>query len=213
MSVIALVPFKSFSYAKKRLRGHYSDVEVEEIGRAMLQDVLTALTSASGLAAVRVLTDDPEVARVAESRGAEARVRTPDRGLNPTIEDANAEAKSQGFDATLIVLGDTPGLRSTDVEHVLRTAREAGVALVPSPDGGTVVLLRRPPDRIPARFGPGSFEAHLRACEGAGVEPIVLDDIDEAHRTDLDTPEDAGRILEGNAPGRTVDVLRRLGAR
>ena len=45
------------------------------------------------------------------------------------------------------------------------------------------------------------------------MEPIVLDDIDEAHRTDLDTPEDAGRILEGNAPGRTVDVLRRLGAR
>jgi 2-phospho-L-lactate guanylyltransferase len=208
MRTVALVPFKSFSYAKKRLRGSYSDADVEAIGRAMLEDVLAALTSTPGLEAVWVLTDDPEVARLAEGCGAEARVRRPDPGLNRAIDEANGEAEA--FDATLVVLGDTPLLRGEDVEAVLRAGAEGSVVLVPSPDGGTIMLLRRPPHRIAARFGSGSFRKHVEACREQGFEPLVLDAIPETFRTDLDTPEDAAHILGAGISGRTVEVLRKL---
>lgn len=210
MRTVAFVPFKSFSRAKQRLRKRFGDHDVEAIGRAMLEDVLEALTHASGLTEVRVLTEDPEVGRVAERCGASARIRSPDPGLNPAIEDANAEAKSAGFGATLVVLGDVPLLRAADVEAVLSAGGESAVVIVPSDDGGTALMLRTPPDAIPASFGPRSFARHLTLCRERGIEPVVLEGIPETIRTDLDTPEDAARILEAGGSGRTVDLLRKL---
>lgn len=210
MKIVALVPFKSFSYAKKRLRTRFTDSEVEDLGRAMLQDVLSALTSSRELAGVRVLTDDEAVGRVAESCGASVRVQQPDPGLNEAIEAANAEAQAEGVDATLVVLGDLPLLRSIDVDAVVRASGDAAVVIVPSGDGGTALLARRPPDCIPARFGPGSFEEHISVSRQRGIPVVVAKGIPETTRIDLDTPEDADRIRQGGAEGRTVELLRKL---
>lgn len=210
MRCVALVPFKSFGHAKRRLRSRFSAAEVEAIGRAMLEDVLAALGAARGIDAVWVLTDDEAVARLARASGADARIRRPDPGLNPAIDAANEAAARDGFDATLVVLGDAPLLRTRDLEAVLRAGTDRRVVLVPSPDGGTLMLLRRPPDRIPALFGPESFERHTAACRERGIDPGVLDSIPEPFRTDLDTPEDVERVLEPGVSGRTVEVLRKL---
>jgi 2-phospho-L-lactate guanylyltransferase len=211
VKTVALVPFKSFSYAKKRLRTRFTDSEVEDLGRAMLRDVLSALGASRVLEAVRVLTDDEEVGRVAVSCGATVRVQKPDPGLNAAIEEANAEAQSEGFDSTLVVLGDLPLLRSADVDSVLDASREASVVIVPSGDGGTALLARRPPDCIPARFGPGSCDDHISVSRQRGLEPIVAEAIPETIRTDLDTPEDADRIRDAGFEGHTVALLRKLG--
>ncbi len=210
MRVVALVPFKSFSYAKTRLRSRFSDDEVASLGRAMLEDVLHSLVTVPELEAVRVLTDDEQVAEVARATGAAARVSRPDPGLSEVIEAANDEALSAGMDATLVVLGDLPLLRPEDVQVVVRAGERSGVVLVPSGDGGTAMLLRRPPDLVPARFGPGSLDEHVAVSRGCGVEPVLIDAIPDAYRLDLDTPEDAARILNSGRSGRTVDVLRKL---
>jgi 2-phospho-L-lactate guanylyltransferase len=205
-----LVPFKSLSYAKSRLRTRFSDADVEALGRAMLGDVLSTLTATRAVEEVRVLTDDEEVAHVAEACGARVRVERPDPGLNGAIERANAEAQAEGLDATLVVLGDLPLLRPTDVEAVAEAGREASVVIVPSGDGGTALLLRRPPDCIPARFGPLSFDRHVAASRERGIEPLVAEQIPEALRIDLDTPEDADRIRDAGPGGRTVELLKKL---
>jgi 2-phospho-L-lactate guanylyltransferase len=208
--ILALVPFKSFSYAKRRLRTRFKDSEVEDLGRAMLQDVLSALSASRELAGVRVLTDDEEVGRVAESCGARVRVEKPDPGLNEAIEAANAEAQAEGFDGTLVVLGDLPLLRAVDVDAVVRASGDAAVVIVPSGDGGTALLARRPPDCIPARFGPGSFEKHISVSREHGIRAVVAEGIPETARIDLDTPEDADRIRQKGVEGRTVELLRKL---
>lgn len=210
MRAVALVPFKSFSYAKTRLRSRFSDADVASLGRAMLEDVLNALVAVPELEAVRVLTDDEQVAEVARAGGAAVRISQPDPGLNEVIEAANEEALSAGTDATLVVLGDLPLLRPEDVQEVVLAGKRSGIVLVPSGDGGTAMLLRRPPDLVPTRFGPGSLDRHVAVSRGRGVEPVLIDAIPEAYRLDLDTPEDAARILDSGRPGRTVELLRKL---
>ena len=84
------------------------------------------------------------------------------------------------------------------------------VVIVPSTDGGTALLLRRPPRRIPARFGPKSAAAHEQAARSAGLEARVLSSLDEIVRVDLDTPEDALRLLASGVRCRTREVLARL---
>ncbi len=209
MKPVALVPFKCFTRAKRRLRSAFSDDEVEQIGRAMLADVLEALAGAASLDEVRVLTDDEEVAEVARRAGARVRLQVPDPGLNPAIEQAGSEALDEGREATLVVLGDLPGLRARDVETVLAEGARAPVVIVPSADGGTALLYRRPPDVMPARFGPESAALHEKEAHACGIEPVVLV-LDERASLDLDTPEDVERVLASGVESRTSAVLARV---
>ncbi len=210
MRVAAVVPFKCFTRAKGRLRTRYSDQEVEQLGHAMLTDVLGALTRAGCLERVTVLTDDPAVAGVACQARAAVRLRTPDPGLNPAIEDATRELLDEGFEAVLVVLGDIPLLQTLEVETVVDAGEKQAVVLVPSSDGGTSLLFRRPPDCIPACFGPDSANAHARAARERGLEPRRLSDLHPGTTLDLDTPEDAQRLLETGVACRTTELLRKF---
>lgn len=214
MKVAAVVPYKRFTRAKRRLRSRYSDADVEALGRAMLRDVLAALLGARHLERVQVLTDDAEVAIAARAAGAEIRIERPDPGLNPVIEAASRELGAAGFDAVLTVLGDLPLLASADADAVVEAAELEPVVIVPASDGGTAMLLCRPPGRIQVHFGPASAEAHLRAARACGIEPATPAGLAEASRLDLDTPEDADWLLERGGSGHTLALLRQLaGAR
>jgi 2-phospho-L-lactate guanylyltransferase len=207
MRVVALVPFKCFTRAKQRLRQQFSDAQVEAIGRAMLEDVLYALRDAPGLEQVRVLTDDDAVAEAAEAAGARVRLRSPDPGLNAAIDQAAAEAADEGFDASLVALGDLPLLRPDDVALVLEQGLVCPVAIVPSNDGGTAMLYRRPCTAIPARFGEKSAERHMQTARDAELRCEVISAGDSPTGLDLDTPEDIERLLASGRSCRTRDVL------
>lgn len=209
LRVCALVPFKRFTRAKGRLRKAYSAEAVEELSRAMLQDVLGALRAAPSVEDVWVLTDDTEVASVSEAAGATVVIEDPDPGLNPVIDAASFRAALQGFDASLVVLGDVPLLEPSDIEAVVRAGAETAVVIVPSQDTGTTLLYRRPPGRMAARFGGASAAAHVQAAEALGLVPRVLSDLDPRVRLDLDTPEDAQRLLSTASRSRTREVLEK----
>ena len=210
MRVAALVPFKCFTRAKSRLRTRYSDSEVEAIGRAMLADVLDALAQAKTLECTTVLTDDTAVAEVAHRAGAAVRLREPDPGLNPALEQATQELTAAGFDAVLVALGDVPLLRGEDVDQVIAAGREQAVVIVPASDGGTALLFRRPPACIPTSFGPQSARAHLEASRAHGLEALRLTTLSDGVTLDLDTPEDVQKLLESEQPCRTGELLRKL---
>ncbi len=208
MNVVALVPFKCFTRAKQRLRGRFSDEQVEALGRAMLADVLAALRAVPALDAVRVLTDDAAVGKAAAGAGATVVLREPDPGLNPAIDLAAADAVNEGFEAALVVLGDLPLLTPGDVEAVLEAGATSPVVAVPSEDGGTAMLLRRPALCVPARFGEKSCARHVEAAREAGLHCELIGSLADVVRVDLDTPEDAARVLASGRPCRTRDLLR-----
>ena len=122
MKIAALVPFKCFTRAKSRLRSCYSDAEVEAIGRAMLEDVLTALCASRHLSEVSVLTDDAAVAEVGRAAGAKVRLRAPDPGLNAAIDDAN-----QGEIRNDLTYGDRGEKILQDIQRSSRPGRRVYV--------------------------------------------------------------------------------------
>ena len=210
MRIAAAVPVKDFARAKRRLRSRFDDEAVERILRALVADVLAALGEAKRVERVFVLTDDAAVAEAARAGGATVNLRVPDPGLNEAIDAAAAECAEQGYDALLVSLGDLPLLRGADVDAVIEAGERAPVVIVPAADGGTALLLRRPPLVIPARFGPESCAAHEAAARERGLVPVLLSSIAESVRTDLDTPEDAERLARSDRSCRTIDVLREL---
>ena len=81
--------------------------------------------------------------------------------------------------------------------------RVEGQSVVISPDGarsGTNALLIHPPDALPFAFGPDSFEAHLQAARGRGLDVKVCE---RSHLAfDLDTAGDLARFKKSGAARR-----------
>jgi len=75
-------------------------------------------------------------------------------------------------------------------------------------DGGTTLLVRRPPRAIPARFGPESFRRHLEMATARGLPAAVVDRPELAF--DLDGPGDILHLLATGKRGRTREVCREM---
>jgi 2-phospho-L-lactate/phosphoenolpyruvate guanylyltransferase len=86
-----------------------------------------------------------------------------------------------------VVAADLPLAHGADLDRVVAAAAGGrAVVIVPTRDGGTGVLYRRPATVTGTAYGPGSAAAHVRLAADAGLEAVTLDvpglalDVDDA---------------------------------
>lgn len=175
-----LIPVKGLSESKLRLAQVLGPPERGRLALSMLADVLGA---AAGWPLRMVVTSDPDAASVARSAGWSV-LADPGSGLNDAVSAGTAALVRAGATALLVLPGDVPLVTDAEVAAVFAT--DAQVVVVPSADGGTNALLRRPPRAIASRFGPGSAAGHIGAAGTAGLRvgslrlPGLSLDIDDA---------------------------------
>ena len=194
MTVFAIVPVKDLGETKSRLSSSLSPEERAVLTLWMLEHVLTTLRETDGVERVGVVSPSPRVLYLAEELDATA-LGQESRGLNNALEEGRGWAVSRGASSLLVLPADLPYLSAFDVRMLLNLLGEEERAVVISPDEsreGTNALLIRPPDAMPFAFGPGSYEAHLRAARERGLEPAIYEDASLAF--DLDTREDLARL-------------------
>lgn len=194
MTVFAIVPVKDLGETKSRLSSSLSPEERAVLTLWMLEHVLATLREADGVERVGVVSPSPRVLSLAEEFDATA-LGQESRGLNNALEEGRDWAVSRGASSLLVLPADLPYLSAFDVRMLLNLLGEDERTVVISPDEsreGTNALLIRPPDAMPFAFGPGSYEAHLRAVRERGLEPAIYEDASLAF--DLDTREDLARL-------------------
>src|SRR5436190_365865 len=85
------------------------------------------------------------------------------RRLSAAIRQVEEESLAAGVATLAVVLADLPYLSPKGLASALQTL--GPVVLAPATtDGGTNMLLRRPPRAIPPRFGRNSYQRHLDAA-------------------------------------------------
>jgi len=197
--VYAVVPVKDLRGTKSRLAPVLDPGARAGLTLYMMGRVVRAIREA-GVADVCVVSPDRMVLDEAKRRGATPLVQE-SRGLNPALEEGRRRAVELGASTLLVLPADLPLLDAEDVLAVLEEARE-GPSVTISPDGarsGTNGLLIRPPDVLPFAFGPDSFEAHLGAARGRGLDVRVCERPHLAF--DLDTAGDLAHLKQsGVAP-------------
>ena len=215
MQVTALIPVKSFRNAKQRLNPLLDPGDREKLAELMFRHVLAELVGVKGLAGVAVVTGDDVVAQIAGALNAIV-VREPDEnGETAAVDLARSELKRRGSEAVLIVPGDMPLLRASDIEQILTEVprQSAGryALLVPSHDRlGTNALLLAPPDLIKLRFGYDSFSFHMNQLAAEGLPMRFVEN--ERIALDIDDPQDLQRFLsypaaEGEVKRFVRDIL------
>jgi 2-phospho-L-lactate guanylyltransferase len=212
MNVAALIPVKGFRNAKQRLSPLLDAAEREIFAQTMFRDVLREVVAARGLAGTYVVTGDAEVAKIAESFGADVIRERAESGETEAVNFARAELQGAGCEAVLIIPGDIPLVRGVDIEEVL--ARVPGGAappfalLAPSHDRmGTNALLLAPPGIIRLRFGYDSFSFHMSQVSARGLLLRFIES--ERIALDIDEPGDLQRFLSFNDEARESTRIAR----
>jgi 2-phospho-L-lactate/phosphoenolpyruvate guanylyltransferase len=210
MNIVA-VPVKDLLEAKQRLGPALSPSERMELARAMLRDVLGALTAAP-LDARWVITRDPEVTAAARDHGVEVISEAFNAGHTAAVAAAQAVAVRAGADVFATIPGDVPCVTADEIQALVSHAAgpEAPRAVfVPSRSGlGTNGVALRPPGAMPLTFGEPSFDNHLQVARGRGLSIHVL--ALPGLGLDVDGPADLPRLLEQGPRTESGRLLARF---
>ena len=203
----AVVPVKLFARTKQRLTPVLSRHECEALARAMLEDVLFALTHTSSLAGVMVITGDATAAAMAHAANAFVIADAENAGTTAAVTKAAQHLAGMDGEGMLMVPADVPLITTTDIEMIVAAHRAApSITLVPAGiDGGTNALACSPPGAVPFSFGDDSFRRHREAAWARGIEPKILRLERLGH--DIDRPGDLETFLLRPSPTHTYAYL------
>lgn len=199
MKATAIVPVKRFGEAKQRLLEALDRPQRAAVVKAMLADVLAAISAAQQIERLIVVTGEGRAERIALKHA--QRTTTPlevlrdpdDRGHSEAATLGIIRALSLGSGCTALLPGDCPLLAASELDAALERMSEGRVAVIPDRHGtGTNALLLCPADAIGPAFGEGSMQRHRERAERAGYEAAV--ERLESLALDLDTPEDLATL-------------------
>lgn len=195
MKATAILPVKRFGVAKQRLLDVLDRPARAAVLRAMLADVLAAITEADQIERVIVITGEGRAERIAMDHA--RRVKTPIEVMRDPSDAGHREAatlgiiraKALGAGAGALLPGDCPLLDPAELDGALARMRPDRVAVVPDRHGsGTNALLLCPADAIAPGFGAGSRERHVERARARGLD-VEVEELDSL-ALDLDTPDD-----------------------
>jgi 2-phospho-L-lactate/phosphoenolpyruvate guanylyltransferase len=218
MRTAAILPVKHFAQAKQRLGASVADPLRLELARAMVGDVLAALSETAAIELTIVVTGEPSVAETARTGGAIVIDDTAQDGQSAAVNLGIERALTEGMERALCVPGDCPTLDPNELAALLSSQAngEPEVVIVPDRHGtGTNGLLLAPPGAIPPSFGLGSCERH-RALAIAAELPWRIER-PASLLLDIDTGEDLAALrarlsLERLGASRTRALLDRTAA-
>lgn len=199
---VVLVPVKPPARGKSRLAG-LPDEQRTALATAFARDTIAAAASASGVAAVLVVTDDVGLATGLRAGIVEVIPDGVADDLNGTLVQAAAEARRRWPSYGVAALcADLPALRSGELEEAL--AQVTRPAYVADHTGeGTTMYAVPPGEAFEPCFGRGSAAAHATA--GAQALAGELPGL----RLDVDDAGDLGRALLLGVGGHTARATGR----
>lgn len=206
----ALLPVKSRMVAKSRLACALPPGGRQALQRAMLTDMLNALSRTRTLEGIAVISGDRCSGETARRHGAIFIREMPETGnLNRAIEIGVRQLQLAGASIIAVIPADLPLIDAAEIDRAVREAARLNArVVVPDRHGEGTNALVFPAGLAPQfEFGPGSFQRHLSR---EGTVPAVAMEL-RSLALDLDTPEDISRFhgmdsSAANAP-RTHGVL------
>jgi 2-phospho-L-lactate guanylyltransferase len=203
MRTAAILPVKSFTRAKQRLRESVAVAMRMQLARAMVDDVLLALGETESIERIVLVTREPSVAASARAQGAIVIEDVTEDGQSAAVALGVRRALAEGIERVLCIPGDCPAIDPVELSSLLSARpEEPEVVIVPDRHGtGTNGLLLTPPDAIAPSFGPNSCERHRALALAAGV-PCRLER-PASLLLDIDTGADLAALRERLAGERS----------
>jgi len=210
--VWAVVPVKDLNNAKQRLSPVLHVDQRRALLRAMLHDVLTALTETECLAGVMLITHDDQIRKIANGFSVQVLVECDNRGHTAAVTRAAQALAADNTPGMLTLPADIPLVTPADIAQLVAAHPQSpsAVTIAPARDKqGSNAVLCSPPDVLPFRFGDNSFFPHLDRARSLGIEPRVVETMGLG--LDIDTPDDLRVFATEPSATQAYDYLEQSG--
>jgi 2-phospho-L-lactate guanylyltransferase len=171
-----VIPVKETAGAKQRLADAVPAHLREELVLTILEDVLMAVSRASGIVGLALVTLDPRATELGRRYGARILTAGARGGHTGAVAAAARLLAAEGAGGMLQLPGDVPLATAGEISHVVSMHRAApSFTIVPSHDEfGSNTVVVSPPTAVPLTFGDDSFFPHLQTAKQCGIEPTVV---------------------------------------
>ena len=185
MKTYAIIPVKSFSKAKTRLR--IPQIKRESICKVMLEEVLRTLSKCKSIDDIVIVSKDNAAIKLGEPFGT-TQILDEDLGVNQAVHLADQYLSDLECNCSIIFPQDIPMMESSDVDSLLGFLKSKNsVILVPSRQfNGTNALVRYYASSMKTQYDKGSYSYHLDSAKSvtqnvslALIRRIMLDIDDE----------------------------------
>jgi 2-phospho-L-lactate/phosphoenolpyruvate guanylyltransferase len=190
-AIFAIVPIKPLDEGKSRLTPLLGPAKRRKLNAFLMQQTFSKAEAFPGPTRTIVVSPSSEVLASAAARGF-VPVRQKGKGLNNALAEATQQAMQLGATSAFILPVDLPMVRSEDLKTTIIGIGRNACALAPDRRRlGTNWLYLSPVQDTLYRFGPNSFQRHLRQAELCGLDLRVVED--DRFAFDIDRPDDYRR--------------------
>ncbi len=204
-NIYAIIPVSQFANAKTRLSPFLSPEERENLLKSMLKDISKTLKPL--VDKILIISKDEDVLSYAEELELTTIIEEDNSNLNKALKQAMKWCRTKTR-RVIILPSDIPLIGKTNIEILIKQAKNFDFIIVPSKGGGTNTLIMKPL-AIDMLFGDFSFKKHIDAADKKKLNPRVHDSFYMA--LDVNTTEDLGEIMIHGNGTETKKYLESLG--
>ncbi|MCB1668256.1 MAG: 2-phospho-L-lactate guanylyltransferase [Porticoccaceae bacterium] len=200
----ALIPIKALSGAKQRLSSVLSPCQRQSLARAMACDVIKNVFASTRLEGVLVISDDPEIEKIALDAGCEflweSNVPEPDlSGLNSAVAQGAAWLNASKIRSMMVIHSDLPLLKTARIDSLVETYPEhPTITIVPDRAEQGSNLLICPVGKVTEGFcfqyGVNSLRRHQIEAQRIGIDFSIVSMPDM--QFDIDSPQDLHKLMD-----------------
>jgi 2-phospho-L-lactate/phosphoenolpyruvate guanylyltransferase len=161
LKIAAIVPVKTFSKAKTRLK--LSASNKNELCGLMLEEVLRTISDSTIIDKIIVVTKDENALSISKKFNAISILDKNETSVNNAVSLADDYVLKQGFDTSVVFPQDIPFMISEDIDKLLKFQNSSKhVGVVPSRKfDGTNALVRMPVNLMKTHYDEDSYKLHL----------------------------------------------------
>ncbi len=165
MKIAAIIPVKTFSNAKTRLK--LPQQKIEELCLVMLEEIVQVLRVSPHIDETVLVTQEQKAIELGERYNATIIMDEKEQSVNHAIELADKYLLENNFDASIVLPQDIPFIKTQDIDFMLNYKIPPNFAIiVPSRRfDGTNALIRMPVDLMQTHYDEDSYKIHMNTAK------------------------------------------------
>ena len=208
MKIAAIIPVKTFSNAKTRLR--LPTEKVEELCKIMLEEILQVLSTSSKIEKIILVTKEDKAIEMGKKFNTVTIIDEKEEGVNQAVSLTDKYLLENNFIASVVFPQDIPNIKTEDVDFILKHQLHPNFAIiVPSRKfDGTNALVRMPTDLMKTHYDDDSYRNHMLIAKEHTMNVAMV--FVKRIMLDIDNQEDLELLLELNEKPNLTEKIKKI---
>ena len=208
MKIAAIIPVKTFSNAKTRLK--LPPNKVEELCEVMLEEILQTLSISPKIDEIILITKEEKAMEIGKKYNTITIIDEKEESVNQAVSLADEYLLENDFNASVVFPQDIPFIKTQDIDFMLKHQLHPNFAIiVPSRKfDGTNALVRMPIDLMKTHYDDDSYRKHMTTAKEHTLNVAMV--FVKRIMLDIDDQEDLKILLEQNEKPELVEKIKKI---